>query len=245
MSLGFTNLCVGLGGGSAATSSGAPPSGGASYSNSLSCSFDGSTDYLECDSVQSFSGAFSLSFWFRPSGGNFMTMVFGTGVNNEYVQLYGPSVGAGRFVVVRNIGTITSSSGIYTYEDWNHFMLVRDSSNDVEAWVNGSSIGTSSVSGTRRIGRFGNATWENEAFGGEMDEIALWGSDQSANVSTIYNSGAPTDLSGLSPLSWWRMGDTNPASAGTSVSSVTDVQGNTDLGQSTASKQPVISTNVP
>ena len=236
-------VALGIGGGKPATSSGAPPS--ASYSNSLSCSFDGSTDYLECDSVQSFSGAFSLSLWFRPTGGNYMTMVFGTGVNDEYVQLYGPSVGAGRFAIVRNIGTITSSSGIYTYEDWNHFMLVRDSSNDVEAWVNGSSIGTSSVSGTRRIGQFGMFGTATDPFGGEMDEIALWGSDQSANVSTIYNSGAPTDLSGLSPLSWWRMGDTNPASAGTSVSSVTDVQGNTDLGQSTASKQPVISTNVP
>jgi hypothetical protein len=43
----------------------------------------------------------------------------------------------------------------------------------------------------------------------KIDELAIWDSDQSANISNIYNSGSPLDLSGLSssPLHWWRMGD--------------------------------------
>ncbi len=42
-----------------------------------------------------------------------------------------------------------------------------------------------------------------------LDEIAIWGSDQTANVASIYNSGATHDLSLLStpPSHWWRMGD--------------------------------------
>ena len=42
-----------------------------------------------------------------------------------------------------------------------------------------------------------------------VDELAVWGSDQSANVSDIYNSGAPGDLDLLTPAPehWWRMGD--------------------------------------
>ena len=42
-----------------------------------------------------------------------------------------------------------------------------------------------------------------------VDELALWNSDQSANVIDIYNSGAPFDLTTLttSPDHWWRMGD--------------------------------------
>ena len=39
---------------------------------------------------------------------------------------------------------------------------------------------------------------------GGLDEIAIWNSDQSANVSSIYNSGAPNDISSLNPLHWWR-----------------------------------------
>ena len=45
--------------------------------------------------------------------------------------------------------------------------------------------------------------------GGHIDELALWGSDQTANVAAIYNAGAPHDLALLAtiPTNWWRMGD--------------------------------------
>ena len=45
--------------------------------------------------------------------------------------------------------------------------------------------------------------------GARIDEVALWGSDQSGNIADIYNSGNPHDLSELttSPDHWWRMGD--------------------------------------
>ncbi len=45
--------------------------------------------------------------------------------------------------------------------------------------------------------------------GGRIDELAIWNSDQSANVSNIYNNGSPSDLSLLAvqPSHWWRMGD--------------------------------------
>lgn len=45
--------------------------------------------------------------------------------------------------------------------------------------------------------------------GCKIDELAIWGSDQTANVASIYNSGTTHDLSGLgtAPTNWWRMGD--------------------------------------
>ena len=44
---------------------------------------------------------------------------------------------------------------------------------------------------------------------GKIDELAIWNSDQSSNISDIYNNGIPKDLSLLSnaPSNWWRMGD--------------------------------------
>ena len=44
----------------------------------------------------------------------------------------------------------------------------------------------------------------NFYYEGKIDEVALWNSDQSSNISTIYNGGTPNDLSSLSPLTWWR-----------------------------------------
>jgi hypothetical protein len=71
---------------------------------------------------------------------------------------------------------------------------------------------------------------------GKADELALWNSDQSSNVSTIYNNGVPNDLnnSGLSrvPLSWWRMGE-NATWTGREWNPIPDVQGNNDAFSST------------
>jgi len=43
----------------------------------------------------------------------------------------------------------------------------------------------------------------------KVDEIAIWATDESANVAAIYNSGVTQDLSLLAspPVNWWRMGD--------------------------------------
>ena len=42
-----------------------------------------------------------------------------------------------------------------------------------------------------------------------VDEVAIWNSDQSSDISSIYNAGVTHDLSLLSeaPAHWWRMGD--------------------------------------
>ena len=47
-----------------------------------------------------------------------------------------------------------------------------------------------------------------------MDEFAIWSSALTAsNVSTIYNSGTPNDISSLSPVLWYRFEE----GSGTSV----------------------------
>ena len=42
-----------------------------------------------------------------------------------------------------------------------------------------------------------------------VDEVAIWSTDESANVAAIYNGGVTHDLSLLTstPVNWWRMGD--------------------------------------
>ena len=58
-----------------------------------------------------------------------------------------------------------------------------------------------------RVGRFNSGQYLRNNC--KVDELAIWDSDRSGDVATIYNSGTPTDLSTLSnpPLHWWRMGD--------------------------------------
>jgi hypothetical protein len=67
---------------------------------------------------------------------------------------------------------------------------------------------TGSISGQNlRIGRWNSG--QNLRNSCKVDEVAVWDSDQSANIADIYNSGTPHDLADLTtpPDHWWRMGD--------------------------------------
>ena len=49
-----------------------------------------------------------------------------------------------------------------------------------------------------------------------IDEVALFNTALSASdITSIYNSGAPGDISSLNPVGWWRMGDNNSGSGTT------------------------------
>ena len=72
-----------------------------------------------------------------------------------------------------------------------------------------------------RIGRASNV--HNNYYGGIINQVGIWGSDETANVATIYNSGATQDLSQLTsaPAHYYEIES--------SVTTVSDVSGNADL----------------
>ena len=50
----------------------------------------------------------------------------------------------------------------------------------------------------------------NDFYNGNIDELAIWNTAlTSSDITDIYNLGNPADLTSLSPVSWWRMGDPN------------------------------------
>ncbi len=200
------SLGLGLGGGKSATSSGSPGGGGV-FNNTASVQFDGTDDDFYLDSNLTFAGAFTFSMWFNHSTGSYPYLL------KPYLFIYGAANDLK--VLVRSLGTITSGANAYSMDTWHHVAYIRDGSNNTVLYLDGSSIGTSSTSATATVRQFArNGT--TDPLGGELDEIALWSSDQTSNLAAIYNGGAPDDLSELSPTHWWRMGDIN-GSSGTTI----------------------------
>lgn len=75
---------------------------------------------------------------------------------------------------------------------------------------------------------------------GHLDEIAFFNSVlSSSDVSTIYNSGVPSDISSFSPVNWWRMGDDD---GGTGTTITDQGSGGND---GTLTNGPTFSTDVP
>lgn len=171
--------------------------------NGHSLSFDGVSDH--CTFTQttfSSSTARTFSFWYKFSAATNTNFGFIGGTTN-YIGL-NPSNG---FIYVYD-GSAASYKSTTTPGTTNwHNLIVVDTTTAINMYVDGSSIGAA-TGGSR-----GDLTFEyigrklNDYYPGLLDEVAVWDSDQSSNVSTIWNSGTPDDLTALSPLHWWRMGD--------------------------------------
>jgi len=189
-------------------------SGVSSFPNVYSFVFDGSDDRVQMASNFVASGEFTLSFWVKPVGVGTNATAFPIGTfpsNANFVRL--TQLGA----MVLKVSTVNNTfsetvvgSGVnnLVLDTWQHVAFTRDNSNVIRCYRNGSSFGgTTTNSGTLTLNSIGRIITNTYGFTGHLDEIAFWDSDQTSNLATIYNGGAPNDLSSLSPLRWYRMGD--------------------------------------
>jgi len=138
---------------------------------------------------------------------------FKYGSNNNYLTFKSPvgsvasSDGWQHIMYTYDGGTTGSSSGsINNY--YSRFKMFIDGVQQTTINVNGNYGTTASLSGQNfRLGRYATGNYMRNSC--KIDELALFDSDQSANISSIYNSGSPFDLTTLTtgPNHWWRMGD--------------------------------------
>jgi len=177
--------------------------------NRFSFQFDGTDEYVTLGNSSTFNitGNQSISCWIKFTD---------NGVTRYAVNIkdiYGIYTNGGKiFGTSRISGTFKSVGSISNYNDgqWHHVLFVKNATNQL-LYLDGS-LENSTTDGGTSLGtsldaRLGNRYTNTNYYEGLMDEVAVWDSDQSTNISIIYNSGVPNDLTSLSPLGWWRMGD--------------------------------------
>jgi len=205
--------------------------GGGAFVNEYSMAFDGSLDYFAVGTTSlGITSAITVSAWVKipttnTGGGGINIQVIACEDNTSGGQrnwnLFWRGTGYNYFVFAVHHTNLTSSSitstGIVPNDgQWHHLLGTFDgttNANGLKLYVDGTlfqktatSTGINSYAPMETtIGTLtGGIGWRLE---GNIDEVSIWNSDQSSNASSIYNGGVPTDLSSLSPLSWWRMGD--------------------------------------
>ena len=209
-----------IGGGGGAQGSG----GGSSFESTNSFSFDGINDYIDCGDNDNLSfgngvtdSPFSISLWLNT--GNTSTR----GVVSKYGSiglewLFYMVGGKVRFLLndtINSSNIFATGSTALTLNTWYHVAITYDGSglSGINIYVNGvletlttGGSGYVAMSNTNQpleIGKY----LSRELFG-VIDEVAIFNSELSASdITTIYNSGVPNDLSSFNPISWWRMGE--------------------------------------
>mgnify|MGYP003679717732 CR=1 FL=1 len=189
-------------------------SGVSSFPNVYSFVFDGSDDRVQMASNFVASGEFTLSFWVKPVGVGTNATAFPIGTfpsNANFVRLTQLGAMVLKVSTVNNTFSETvvgSGANNLVLDTWQHVAFTRDNSNVIRCYRNGSSFGgTTTNSGTLTLNSIGRIITNTYGFTGHLKDIAFWDSDQTSNLATIYNGGAPNDLASLSPLRWYRMGD--------------------------------------
>jgi hypothetical protein len=115
-------------------------------------------------------------------------------------------------------GNFTAFSGVVPSQNvWYNVVGTYDGSN-VKIYIDGVLKATTGASGNinsnTELLMLGDAGYGgfSQFLNGYLDEVSIYnrGLTQS-EVTSIYNSGTPNDISSLSPLSWWRCGDGDTA----------------------------------
>ncbi len=190
------------------------------WSNDYSLSVDGTNDHLATNFItntHSLKDGFSSSLWVYLDDNSTTQDFFGRygdGSARFYFGITGTKV---RAAVGNAYDTTTLSHGMSTGA-WYHvaYTFSGGSSGTFTYYLNGSSVGTISFTWTSDSGSYepvhigglkNGANTSQNPTNGKLDEIAFYNSALSASdITAIYNSGAPTDLSSDTDLvAYWRM----------------------------------------
>ena len=214
-----------------------------SFTNVYSVDFDGVDDYVTCGTDASLkpTAAISISFWMEGagSGDDFSLRCGSTTLSNNYG--YGFRIAAGDYWFILGNGSSSSSLRVGTPSSgWHHFLCTWNGTTQT-MFIDGVSAGTATYATTLAYdaGAFfigaRNAAGSKD-FLGKIDEVAIWNSDQSANIGSIYSASGAVDLSSLSPISWWRFEEGSGTNAADSGSASND---------GTLTNGAAFSTNIP
>jgi len=198
-----------------------------------SLAFDGVDDYVDCGHVDALISAttFTISVWFKldDAVGGYDMIVSQSQLAGR-VNIWHQPGELGFQVMDSAICYFTIN---FTSNDWTHVAMVFDGSQGglipgppyyqpgLQCYLNGSKITTftdgfgivpavsAALTNSLLIGKYEIAA--GYELGGNVDELSIWSTALSdANISTLYNSGKPSDLTtalGSTPVNWWLMGE--------------------------------------
>lgn len=231
------------------TGSGGTPS----FQNLHSYDFDGVDDTfaIQSASAYAFTGDFTIMAWVNVDAIGNNHYIIDTSTSASFGNGYSFRVrtdGKIRFWSYNASSTGLNSATALSAGSWYHIACVHTSTQN-KIYINGSLDATlnwssgHSTSNTTNL-KIASSNVLSGFTNGHIDEVAFFNNDQSANISAIYNSGTPTDLSSYSPLGWFRMGDNSPVWNG-STWTITSVGSQTNTAISANMLEASRTTDVP
>ncbi len=179
------------------------------FSNTESILLDGIDAYVDCGNAFTSLTSFSVSAWFKSDD----TSSSNQSIISSRINSIGTSKGVDIFINNNQLYSRIYNNGatevVVAFTDtsgWHQVVLTYDGTT-LEMYLDNVSKGTSTGAYSNSGANWLIGKWNNGSnyFNGNIDEVSVFNTELSqSDVTSIYNSGVPNDISSLSPLSWWR-----------------------------------------
>ena len=233
------------------------------FSNTYSLDFDGVDDYVNIGNGVNFeyTDSFSYSFWVNPDAVSGVKYLYSKYDSGRGILIYlNSSSGAGNNTLNFNLYNtnsgstatrkriVTNSANFALPNVWTNIVITYDGSglgSGISFYKNGvlqtvtvtqDNLQNNTIVVTQNSYISGN-NFGSSFLAGSQDEFAIYNSElSSGDALAIYNSGAPNDLTSLSPLSWYRFEE---------GSGTTAIDSGSGGNNGSLTNGPTYSTNIP
>jgi hypothetical protein len=180
-----------------------------SFINTYSLDFDGVDDYVFIENgIFDATNGLTLSFWVKYDGvGAGTNWLFSNGgiggVNSQFNTRLAPD---GRWFNYLVGGSFYTGIAGLNDGNWHHLTQVIDYQNSIMHFYKDGIKSTATRTSTYSQVTWGTISTPFFPFKGQVDEVTLIGRVLTQSEITSISS-KPTDLTDLSPIAWYRMGD--------------------------------------
>jgi len=190
------------------------------FTNTRSLAFDGINDQVAYNnSIGNGFSAITVSAWakFESIDNTYESILSKDGSSQRTWGLarWRSGLGGGVYFMINNGSTTYFSDPspatdfVPVAGEWNHFIGLYNGA-EVKLYVNGNTTPVSNTGATGTINtttsqvKVGNSDYSEILHGG-VDEVGIWNRALTdSEIEQVYNGGAASDLTSLSPLHWWR-----------------------------------------
>lgn len=195
---------------------------------------------------------FSIAFFFKIASAPASAQLLLSNFQESPARGYRVVVTAGgkisielRNTTTTNRYTATDNGSSHADNVWHHCLIIKPATHaDTKIYIDGVDQGVSesdnlnaTIVSTEDLVLAAQVPFNAAFLDGLIDELAIWDSDQTANIAEIFAGGMTRDYTELDqpPLHYWKLGDNGYVDSGTSANKL----------NGTAVNNPTISTDVP
>ena len=192
----------------------------AGFTNNYSLAFDGTNDYIAFDDIAELDGVavFSMSTWFKSSSSGGDQAIFSKGNpdgDNDGIDIFYDSeeIYIDMQTDAGNFRANTTGNAFAADSTWYHLAIVYNGSTiliykDASVVKTATSITGTTVDSSKVLWVGRRHATTSKYFTGNIDDMAFWDAALSAaDVTAIYNSGVPIDLTSAGSYDTDRTGD--------------------------------------